>query len=661
MHFKHTNKLQTIIVSIGLLFMACSQQIKYNYQLSDNVNVLADSAYNLCVYYNDSALAHKILAQLLNISVKMPDNIDKGEAYRTAALIYNHYNVVDSALYYYKNAESVFTALNNSESEILLAKTWLNMSLVYITGADYPTAVDYALKGEPVFLANKLDNYLINSYSKIAEIYQRLNELEKSAVYNKKTFYLGKNSENSFAKGSAFISLANYYIIYNKPDSAIYWLNMIEKNTELAAITENGIIVNCNKAKIYYELYGNIYKSIDYLNVALNYAIKYGSPYQVADIYERLSVRYKQINQPAKCLQYIKLGTKIAASNNFYELLMRFTELHANLLFEQNKPDQAYLKQLEFNNLFEKHIADKSKQQTLFLNAKFDASKRETQIKLLKTENTLAKSKLVRRNLFIAFFITLLLISILTIAILTRYYKQKQTLAKAEAEINNQKIKALEHEHAIIANQATLRGEEAERTRVARDLHDGLGGLLSGVKLSLYNMQEKYVLSGEMAQSLSNSLSFIDSSVAELRRIVHNMMPEVLHLAGIKTAIETFCNGLNHTSLNIKFVFYGSDIRFLPGFELSIYRITQELINNALKHANANKIIIQFIIEPNRLFISVTDDGIGFIKNNNNQGTGFDGIKTRIAAYNGRFDINSQLNNGTEALIEINNLNNYTV
>jgi signal transduction histidine kinase len=96
-----------------------------------------------------------------------------------------------------------------------------------------------------------------------------------------------------------------------------------------------------------------------------------------------------------------------------------------------------------------------------------------------------------------------------------------------------------------------MKGQEEERSRLARDLHDGVGGLLSGVKLSMSNMKGNVFLSEENAHSFENVISQLDQSIAELRRVSHNMMPEALIKYGLKEALENYCENIN-VSGNIK-------------------------------------------------------------------------------------------------------------
>ena len=144
----------------------------------------------------------------------------------------------------------------------------------------------------------------------------------------------------------------------------------------------------------------------------------------------------------------------------------------------------------------------------------------------------------------------------------------------------------------LVENQQLL---EAERGRFARDLHDGLGGLLSSVKFSFINLKENMVLNIQQVNSFEQSLHKLDSGIAELRRIAHNMMPENLQQFGLDVALKDFCSTIQQgTNCRIHYEAFG--MKNYPAnntTDIAVYRIAQELVNNALKHSAALQIIVQ--------------------------------------------------------------------
>jgi signal transduction histidine kinase len=233
-----------------------------------------------------------------------------------------------------------------------------------------------------------------------------------------------------------------------------------------------------------------------------------------------------------------------------------------------------------------------------------------------------------------------------------RNYRHKQKLQQA-------KIEELENEKQLTATQSILKGEEQERTRLAKDLHDGLGGMLSGIKYSFQNMKENLILTPDNAQAFERSIDMLDSSIREMRRVAHNMMPEMLLKYGLNVALKTFCSEIDRSAA-VKTTYQSigmQNITIDQTTAVTIYRIIQELVHNAIRHANAQKILVQVNAQQEERMLSVTveDNGNGFDTNllQDAQGIGWSNIQNRVDFLNGKIDLNSEPDKGTSVLIEI--------
>ena len=215
--------------------------------------------------------------------------------------------------------------------------------------------------------------------------------------------------------------------------------------------------------------------------------------------------------------------------------------------------------------------------------------------------------------------------------------------------LNAQKVKQLEQEKQLIATQAVLDGETAERSRLARDLHDGLGGMLSVIKLNFKDIHGTLPENEAYKNRFDKTIVMLDNSIKELRRVAHHMMPESLIHSGLKVSLEDFC--LSIPIANFQYI--GDDRRLDKRFEEMIYRCTYELVNNAIKHADASILNIQLMVDNNIIALTVYDNGKGFVPEDRTTGTGLANIKTRVSAYNGKMNIRSAPGKGTEVIIEI--------
>jgi two-component system, NarL family, sensor kinase len=211
-----------------------------------------------------------------------------------------------------------------------------------------------------------------------------------------------------------------------------------------------------------------------------------------------------------------------------------------------------------------------------------------------------------------------------------------------------------EKEKQILAMDSIIQGQEIERSRMARDLHDGLGGMLSGIKLNLSSMKGNMMIHENDAQLFNKSIVQLDNAITEMRRVAHNMMPEALLKFGLTEAVQDYCDGISESNLvKMKFTQLGLNTAIEKPTEVILYRIIQELSNNAIKHATAKIIFIQLNKHEQGLTLTVEDDGKGFDANKTTKGDGLQNVQSRVDYLKGTMEINSKLGEGSSFTIEI--------
>ncbi|WP_395054360.1 sensor histidine kinase, partial [Flavobacterium sp.] len=224
-------------------------------------------------------------------------------------------------------------------------------------------------------------------------------------------------------------------------------------------------------------------------------------------------------------------------------------------------------------------------------------------------------------------------------------------------KLQNLKITELEKDKQLLAIDSMLKGQEEERGRIAKDLHDGLGGLLSGTKLSFVNMKENLILTPENTTQFEKSLSMLDTTISDLRKVAHNLMPEALVKFGLDEALRDFCNSIQSTTnCIVNYQKMGISRKLNTTTETFIYRIIQELVNNSVKHAQAKEIIVQLTFVNNKIVITVEDNGKGYDTKSVNlkKGDGLNNIDYRVQFLNGKIDTITSPNKGTSVNIELN-------
>jgi len=192
--------------------------------------------------------------------------------------------------------------------------------------------------------------------------------------------------------------------------------------------------------------------------------------------------------------------------------------------------------------------------------------------------------------------------------------------------------------------KAVFESQEKERTRISKDLHDGIGQQLSGLKMAWDKISTK--LNNSKAAEFNELISLtqiLDDTAVEIRDLSHQMMPKALKEFGLVPALEDMLEkSFKFSDITHEFENFGIDnSRFKEDVEISLYRISQELINNVIKHSQATEVNFQIFKTGNNLQLSVTDNGVGFDKNKVENGHGLSNIKTRLATINGTCTVES--------------------
>ena len=201
--------------------------------------------------------------------------------------------------------------------------------------------------------------------------------------------------------------------------------------------------------------------------------------------------------------------------------------------------------------------------------------------------------------------------------------------------------------------KAMVATQEDERKRISRDLHDDVGTKLSALKFFLSSLHEKASDSNneEIKSLAQSSEQFITEAMQDVRQLLLNLSPTVLEEFGYTTAVEGLVNKINETKqINFNLVVFGMKQRLQKDYELALYRITQELINNVLKHAEAKNVSLQIGQRDEKIILMMEDDGKGFDLNAHKDGYGLHNLDARTKLMQGTMIIDSKAGKGTSVL-----------
>lgn len=260
-------------------------------------------------------------------------------------------------------------------------------------------------------------------------------------------------------------------------------------------------------------------------------------------------------------------------------------------------------------------------------------------------ELALQKAQIEKQQLIIA---AITICSILCMILLFVLYKRKQYALES-------KIHAAILEQQNIAAKEILAAEEKERKRIASDLHDGVGQMMSAVKMNLSSIASKLPLQNEQDTALlEKTLALVDESCKEVRTVSHNMMPNALLKSGLSSAVKSFLDKIDHKKIKVNLHAEGLENRLPDTIEIILYRVIQETVNNVIKHAQANQLDIALIKDKDGISCTIEDNGIGFNHStNSSEGIGIKNIKTRVAYLQGTVEWDSSINKGTLVAVHI--------
>lgn len=288
-------------------------------------------------------------------------------------------------------------------------------------------------------------------------------------------------------------------------------------------------------------------------------------------------------------------------------------------------------------------LSERNKQLLL---AKLDSSFKEEKIVRLAEQNRIKELEVSRKNNQIVLVLISMSFLAFTVYFIYRRKKSNQEKAYQQKLLEQQKNAAI----------AVIDSEEKERKRIASDLHDGVGQLMSAAWMNLQALKNQMSnLDSTESDLLDKSLALVNESCNEVRQVSHNMMPNALLLKGLVKAVQEFIGQINQKKLKINLTTEGLSENLPSHIEMVLYRVIQESVNNVIKHANASKLDISIIKSLDGIDVLIEDNGIGFNANKTTQnlGIGLSNIKSRIQYLEGTVEWNSIENNGTLVAIFI--------
>lgn len=444
-------------------------------------------------------------------------------------------------------------------------------------------------------------------------------------------------------------------------DSALYYFrSAYEVDSALNFVTSKaGSLENMG---IVYKDLGQLDKALAMFERAIEIRKQLNQPQSNLGLYVNISNVYilnKEYDQAEKYLQKALTMTEglKGAENIRVMAFQNMAELHA----QKGMYKEAYDYHIQYKNAADSLTSLQIKKDQAAFDKRLELTEKNARLAL--SQETIKNQKAQnekQKKILIVTTIGIIALIILVIVIFL-YGKQKRKNQKlifdSEQEKRQNEILKLLNANEISNMNAFMKGQEKERSRIASDLHDRLGSLLSTVKLHFSALQVSLEQSGsEHLDSLNNTIALLDKSVDEVRSVSHNLTKGVITQFGLLAAVETIQEAINATGkLKMVVVDTGFDTRLESEVEINLFRVIQEMVTNAIKHARAKELIIQFVQNDDSINIIVEDDGVGFNPNQiNSDGIGLQNMYNRINEIGATYNLDTKIGNGTTYVIELN-------
>lgn len=498
----------------------------------------------------------------------------------------------------------VIRLLEKTKYQDILANAYSGMGVLFFNLDEYDKGLVYFQKGAQTAVQAKDTATLVetlygmtnclSSQGKFAEALKNGNEAVRLAALQGKDYNLSV----------AHNSMAELYRKWGKAGLSIEHARQVLQYAIACDDVQYQLIGTLGLADGY-RIAGDFRESIRYYNKALQLGKEKAVVIQLDDIYKGLSEAYEHLGDDGRALDLYKkfIVYRDSASNekvrkNAAELEVKYKTAEKEKVLSQNK------------------------------------------LQLAQKDLQLQKS---RSYIYYAFgaFVLVSLVAIL-LYLQARYKKLSHA----------RELKSIQQQKELQLLQALMQGEEKERSRIAKDLHDGVAGMLAAAKMHLSSTGPAEGLSED--EGYRRGMNLLNEATDEIRKTSHNLMPEVLLRHGLDIALDRYCERVSsNRGLKIQYDSWGEIGRFTDSFELSLYRIVQELLNNVIKHSKATHGMVQLTQHDDVLSISIEDNGVGMgTGSGSRDGMGLHSLQSRVKAMNGKIDIKESDENGFSAYLE---------
>lgn len=631
----------------GLFFLFASPSFSQTNKLIDSLEKVARQQKDttLIKTYNELTWQYRTVNQGKAISyadkaiqLSLRYKFDKGlaQAYNDLGIIFYDKQNFDTAIVLYNKAFEI-RRRNNDVSG--MAKLYNKIGVVYQKQGNFDKALENQLNALKLFEQVNDDIGISYSLNNIGIVNQNMGLYEEAIKYQLQSIAIKEKIKDRYGLAGSYVNVGNIYFLQNNFPKAKEFYLKAENITREIGDKEylSNALNNLSRFYISTKQYKEalpyadesfaLRKSLSDTKGMVSCLINHGKIYTGLQQYDSAEIKLNTALSLAKGEESCKpeMPALYESFADLYEITGQLDKALAMHKLYANSKDSIYTTELG-NNFAE-------------LQTKYETLQKEKQIQEQQFE-------LTRKNYWIGGSIGLLvLISLLGYSFYHR--RQLKQEAKMQAEISKQQD---------LATRAVLEAEEAERQRIAKDLHDGVGQMMSAAKMNLSAVESQLNLqTEEQKHAFENIIQLVDDSCKEVRSVSHNMMPNALLKNNLEAAIREFIDKLDQRVIKVHLYAQGLDERLDSNMETILYRIIQECVNNVIKHSGADTLDITIIKEQGEVTATIEDNGKGFDTNDKErfEGIGLKNMLTRIEYLKGSIDFDSAPGHGTVVALHV--------
>lgn len=533
----------------------------------------------------------------------------------------------DSTILLYKEALKIRQDAKDSSG---IAMSYNNLGYIYKEVGDYDKAMENMLIALAFY--EKMGNKEVvgHTLNNIGQVYLKKKDHDKAITYfkNSVSLFATLNDERNLA--ISYHSLGNGLSAKGLYDSArSYWkqaeaLYLKQKDTRQLALINADLAESYAREK-------NWAEAVPFFEQAIRLNVQIDNKRSLGGIY--IAFANNQLGQKKweQCALLLDSAKEYLAVSNQKNQWRDFYKTRAELYEAQGNATLA-LQSLQQYVLYSDSVLNETNIKAIAdMGVKYETEKKEQEI-------VLQKAQVAKKNVLIwaiAGFSALM-------ALLGYSYYKRYRLKK-EKELQ---LEVMRQQDA--AARSVLKAEENERRRIAAELHDGVGQIMSAARMNLDAVvRELQPLETDKLLKLERVVSLVDEGCKEVRSVSHNMMPNALLKKGLGSALHDFIQKIDQQIIKTQLHIEGLQERLSPETESVLYRVIQECVNNVIKHSGANQLDISIIRDHDAIDITIEDNGKGFDVNEVSQGIGLQNINARIRFLKGTLDIESSPGRGT--------------